>query len=160
LDHPFLQTKNKRALVVYGTCSGNAELVANAIRDGLCETELDVEIERSEAIKAEIVKDYHLIVMVASTWNVGKLNDNFVNFDKEFKTMDLKDKKVAVVGLGDSENYDIFCGAADILEASVEKAGATKLGESLRIDGPPHGRLGEYKDWGRNLALSFLAENA
>ncbi len=160
MNHPFQQTKNNNVVIIYGTCSGNAELVANAIGDGLSEAGFSIELKRSEEVKAEIVVEFPLVVLVASTWNVGKLNDNFVNFDKDFRTMDLSDKKVAVVGLGDSENYDLFCGAADILEASVKQTGAKQLGETLRIDGPPHGRLEEYKNWGRNLAYIFQLENA
>ncbi len=148
--------KMKEVLVVYGTCSGNAELVAQAIAEGLSDANLNVSVKRSELVKAEIVKDFRLIVLVCSTWNVGKLNDNYIQFDKDFREMNLKDHYVGIVGLGDSSNYDIFCGAADVMELSVERTSATQLGESLRVDGPPHGRLMEFKDWGNNIGNMYL----
>lgn len=147
---------NKKVLVVYGTCSGNAEAVAEAIKDGLCDEGLEVDLKKSELIKASICTDYGLLVLVSSTWDVGKLNINYIGFDREFKELDLKDKYVAIVGLGDSKNYDVFCGAADIMEESVKKTNATQLMHTLRIDGEVYSKLKEYRSWGNELAREFL----
>lgn len=167
LEHPFLRKKtqntelkvlNKNVIIVYGTCSGNAEIVSEAIRDGFCDLGLEVELKRSELIEAGIVKDFGLIVLVSSTWDVGKLNMNFVNFDKEFKQLDLSSHFAAVVGLGDSQNYDVFCGAADIMESSVKKSKANTLTETLRIDGEVYSRLNEFREWGKHLGSIFVSK--
>lgn len=167
LEHPFVklksnktepQVQNSKVIVVYGTCSGNAEIVAESIRDGLCDLGLEVEFKRSELIKAESVKEYGLIVLVSSTWDVGKLNMNFVGFDKELRTLDLSSHYAAVVGLGDSKNYDVFCGAADIMTKSVEQTKATLLADTLRIDGEVYSKLNDFRIWGKQLGEIFLSK--
>jgi flavodoxin len=165
LEHPFLKSKttqstvsNTNVLVVYGTCSGNAEVVSEAIRDGLCDAGLNVELKKAELTKAEISKEYGLIVLVSSTWDVGKLNLNFIGFDRDFKTLDLSNHYVAVVGLGDSKNYDVFCGAADIMEESVKKTKAETLVSTLRIDGEVYSKLDEFRGWGKHLGEEFLGK--
>jgi flavodoxin len=140
LEHPFLKSKstqsngsvsvNSNVLVVYGTCSGNAETS----------------------------KEYGLIVLVSSTWDVGKLNLNYIAFDRDFKELDLTNHYVAVVGLGDSKNYDVFCGAADIMEESVKKTKAMNLVSTLRIDGEVYSKLDEFRGWGKHLGETFLSK--
>lgn len=144
-----------RALVVYGTCSGNAELVAQAVQTGLVEGGLASELKRAELTPAESVLNYDLLVLVCSTWNVGQLQDHFIGFHKELSKLDLQGKPVVVVGLGDSKNYDIFCGAADILEETVGEINGKLLVPTLRIDGPPHADLDKYHLWGKDLAAKF-----
>jgi flavodoxin len=132
--------------------------VSEAIRDGFCDLGLEVELKRSELTKAEVVKEYGLVVLVSSTWDVGKLNMNFVQFDKEFKSLDLSSHYAAIVGLGDSKNYDVFCGAADIMAESVEKSKATILSKTLRIDGEVYSKLNEFRTWGKHLGEIFLSK--
>lgn len=153
-----MPTTNTNVLVVYGTTTGNSEVVSQAIRDGLCDVGLNVELKRAESTKAEISKDFGLIVLVSSTWDVGKLNLNFIGFDRDFKELDLTNHYVAVVGLGDSKNYDLFCVAADILEESVKKTNATTLVNTLRIDGEVYSKLKEYRGWGKHLGETFLGK--
>jgi flavodoxin len=93
-------------------------------------------------------------VFVSSTYNVGKLNDKFVTLVKKLlkdEKLSLKDKKIALVALGDSAHYDIFAGAADELEELVEKIEAEKIGSSLKIDGSPFKSVQKIKDWSRKL---------
>jgi MioC protein len=168
LEHPFLKSKstqsngsvsvNSNVLVVYGTCSGNAEVVSQAIRDGLIDAGLKVELKKAELTKAETSKEYGLIVLVSSTWDVGKLNLNYIAFDRDFKELDLTNHYVAVVGLGDSKNYDVFCGAADIMEESVKKTKAMNLVSTLRIDGEVYSKLDEFRGWGKHLGETFLSK--
>jgi flavodoxin len=150
-----LLKKTRKALIVYASHSGNAELVANAICDGLCEKDVISECIRAELTKIDQLQGLDLIVLVSSTYNVGQLNDNFVRLDSELnKTKEMfAGKRFAVVGLGDSEHYDIFCGAADILEATVKNIGGNQVIETLRLDGPPHNILRDLKKWGEDLAV-------
>lgn len=144
----------KKAIVVYATHSGNAELVAEAITDGLCSVKIDTECKRSELTKVEELNNFDLIVLVSSTWNVGQLNENMIRLNDELRKTKVE-KPFAIVGLGDSENYDIFCGAADILEETVQTTGGKLIEEVLRLDGPPHSNLTNLKEWGINLSKKF-----
>lgn len=143
----------KKAAVVYATHGGNAELVAEAISDGLNISQINVDCLRSELTKADDLLKYDCIVLVCSTYDVGHLNDKMIRLNLELATSDkFKGKEIEVVGLGDSTHYDIFNGAADILEGTVQAIGAVQKMETVRIDGQPHGVLLNYKKWGEDLA--------
>jgi len=143
----------KKAAVVYATHSGNAELIAEAISDGLNVSKIDVDCLRAELAKAEDLTKYDGIVLVCSTYDVGHLNDKMIRLNLELSISDkFKGKEIEVVGLGDSEHYDIFNGAADILEATVKGIEAIQKMETVRFDGYPHAKLKDFKKWGEDLA--------
>lgn len=147
-----------KVLIVYGTGSGNTQLVVDAIAEGLVESGLEVKALRGEQVlkkDAELREEllsYSLVLLACSTWNVGQLQDYYAPFVKELGKLQLPQHKFAVVGLGDSKNYDIFCGAADILQQTVEQVGGQLIAPTLRVDGPPHAKLVEFKQWGIDLA--------
>jgi flavodoxin I len=149
------ESQNKKAIIIYGTGSGNAELVAECVQAGMNEAGLKTDCQKGEVTDPKTIVDYDLIVLICATWDVGRLQPYFVPFYKEFCKLDLKDKPMAVVGLGDSKHYDIFCGAADLLEDAVKKVGAKQIVPTLRIDGPPHAKLEEYHKWGADLISMF-----
>lgn len=143
----------KKAVVVYATHGGNAELVAEAIADGLNSSKINVDCMRSELAKATDLLKFDCIVLVSSTYDVGHLNDKMIRLNSELASSDkFKDKEIEVVGLGDSAHYDIFNGAADILEETVKNIGAIQKVPTVRIDGQPHGILLKFKKWGEDLA--------
>ncbi|MFS8130955.1 MAG: flavodoxin family protein [Candidatus Dojkabacteria bacterium] len=145
----------KKVAVVYATTGGNAELVAEAVAEGLNESKLKVECMRAELTKAEDLKPYDCVVLVCSTYDVGKLNDKMIRLDSELNTMGekvFKGKHFEVIGLGDSEHYDIFNGAGWILRDTVKRIGAEQKLETVFFDGYPHGKLKELKQWGIDLA--------
>lgn len=153
LHTSFPTTQNKHAIVVYASISGNAELVAHAVYDGLCEAGIQTELVRSEQTHAADAVKYDLTVLVCSTWNVGYLNNNFFKFHSELQELTVPGKHFEIIGLGDSKHYDIFCAAADIIEKTVNKIGGIQKKETLRIDGYPHAQLTKLKDWGKELGV-------
>jgi flavodoxin I len=145
------ENKIENVLVVYGTTSGNSELVAEAVCDGICSTGVNSKTSKSELTEIVMLSEADLVILVCSTWNVGLLNDHFIKFHDDLKTSKMPGKRFAIVGLGDSKHYDIFCGAADILEQTVKDIGGVLATETVRIDGPPHRILKEMKEWGAKL---------
>ncbi len=150
-----LNDSSSSVAIVYGTGSGNAELVAEFVNEKLADRrEINsIYFTRAESAVMEKVLQANTIFLICSTWNVGKLQDYFIPFYKELLENKLPDKKIAVIGLGDSKNYDIFCGAADILEDAVKKVGATQIGETLRIDGLPHQQMDFVENWLNSFAI-------
>lgn len=145
----------KKAAVVYATTGGNAQLVAEAVVDGLNEAKVKVDCLRAELTKAEDLKKFDCIVLVCSTYDVGKLNDKMIRLDSEMNTLGGKvftDKHFEIIGLGDSEHYDIFNGAGWILRDTVKHIGGVQKLETMFFDGYPHGKLKELKKWGEDLA--------
>lgn len=157
LHTSFPTTQATDAIVIYASISGNAELVAKAVYEGLCEAGVPTDIVRSEqALAADAVK-HTLVVLICSTWNVGYLNNYFFKFHAELQELSVPGKHFEIIGLGDSKNYDIFCAAADILEKTVAKIGGIQKKETIRIDGAPHAQLTELKAWGKELGFLISA---
>lgn len=150
------QTASKSAIIVYGTGSGNTELVAEAIASGLIKHNFTVKTIKGELANVAELSQYDLVVLGCATWNVGKLQDYFAPFYSEFVKLQLTSKPMAIFALGDSKNYDIFCGAADWLEEAVAKVGGRQIMPTLRIDGPPHANLQDYAAWGETLAENYF----
>lgn len=160
MNNPFATSNNSTspsseqtsAVIIYATHSGNAELVAQAIWDGLNSSNIKAEYILAEKAQIDEVIKNKLIILVCSTYDVGLLNNKMIRINEDLKKLKLPNNIIEVVGLGDSTNYDIFCGAADILEETVKLTEAKKLMETVRLDGPPHNKLQDMKNWAVELA--------
>jgi len=141
--------KKYKILIVFATTSGNSELVAEAIADGIDQSGDSAECVRAEVTSPEKLNDYDASILISSTWNVGLLNDNMIKFHNQLCKMDLPKNLIDVVGLGDSKSYDIYNGAAEILEGTVKKIGAKQVMPTLKIDGEIYSKLEDYKNWGK-----------
>uniref|UniRef100_UPI0027BA3A6F flavodoxin domain-containing protein n=1 Tax=Desulfobulbus sp. TaxID=895 RepID=UPI0027BA3A6F len=72
-------------------------------------------------------------------------------FFEEMDKADLKDKKVAVFGCGDS-SYTHFCGAVDQLQEKVEAMGGKVVNDPLKIDGDPGDAASDVVSWAQEVA--------
>ncbi len=117
--------------IFYGSSSGNTESVANQIAAALGE----VEIFNVDGANKSDLEDCKNIILGASTWGVGDLQDDFDDFLSELGDADLAGKKVAIFGLGDQESYaDSFVdGMGAIYEAIADK-GCELVGKTS-VDG-------------------------
>ena len=75
-----------------------------------------------------------MLVLGSSTWGVGDLQDDWMAQLDGVKA-NFVGKKVAAFGLGDSVGFaDSFCVAADTLASTAKDAGATLVGDVLKLD--------------------------
>ena len=117
-----------KAHVIYGSTTGMTEAVASKIAAALGCTATNVSGADAAAFDAE------LLVLGSSTWGVGDLQDDWAAQLDAVKA-NFSGKKVAVFGLGDSQGFaDSFCVAADTIAAAAREAGATLVGEVLKLD--------------------------
>ena len=117
-----------KAHVIFGSTTGMTEAVANKIAEALGGTAVNVNAADAQAFDAE------LLVLGTSTWGVGDLQDDWAAQLDSVKA-NFAGKKVAVFGLGDSLGFaDTFCVAAETIAAAARDAGATLVGEVLKID--------------------------
>ena len=116
------------AKVIFGSTTGMTEAVAGKIAQALdCEA-VNVNAADSAAFDAD------LIVLGSSTWGVGDLQDDWMAKLDAVKGY-FAGKKVAVFGLGDSIGFaDSFCVAAETLATTAKDAGATLVGDVLKLD--------------------------
>lgn len=114
--------------VIYGSTTGMTEAVANKIADALGATAINVSAADTAAFDAE------LLVLGSSTWGVGDLQDDWAAKLDEVKGS-FASKKVAVFGLGDSVGFaDSYCVAAETIANAAKDAGATLVGDILKLD--------------------------
>jgi len=75
-----------------------------------------------------------LLILGSSTWGVGDLQDDWAAQLDAVKS-NFAGKKVAVFGLGDSQGFaDSFCVAAETIANAAKDAGATLVGDVLKLD--------------------------
>ena len=114
--------------VIFGSTTGMTEAVANKIAEALGTTAINIASADAAAFDAE------LLVLGSSTWGVGDLQDDWMAKLDDVKA-NFADKKVAVFGLGDSIGFaDSFCVATETIANAAKEAGATIVGELLKLD--------------------------
>ncbi|PID77664.1 MAG: flavodoxin [Deltaproteobacteria bacterium] len=146
-----------KALIVYGSTTGNTEAVAEQISGILEEKGIEVTLKNvTDATVDELGGDYDLTLLGSSTWGDDEIEfqEDFEPFFEELGNANLKDKKVAVFGCGDS-SYEFFCGAVDKLDEKLTDMGAKQVNEGLRIDGDPSEASSEIDGWAADVAASI-----
>ena len=128
-----------KALVVFGSTTGNTESVAEVVAETLVSEGVTVDVKNAADVSAQgLAEGYELVLFGCSTWGDDEieLQENFVPLYDELEKAGLKGRKVAVFGCGDS-SYTHFCGAVDAIAEKAEQLGATVVGALLKIDGDP-----------------------
>lgn len=116
----------KNTAVLYGSTTGNTEVVAKKIA-----TELDAAIFDVASQPVSEIPKYQNLVLGTSTLGIGDLQDDWDAFLPSFAKTDLKGKKVALFGLGDAGGYpDSFVDGMGILFESVKDKGCTIIGKT------------------------------
>ena len=132
-------------LILYGTLTGNTEIVAQQIQDLVQQAGKEITIKNvNDASDEDLKQVENLLLVASSTWDDGLPCADMVSFLEDYKLPDLSGKKLAIFGCGDS-NYQKFCGAVGILEEKFTQAGAKRAIDSLKIDGFIEGEDNQHK---------------
>ena len=142
----------KKATIIFGTTTGNTEIVANKLAECMDGYETQV-VYVTDAKDDALVQGADLVVYGCSTMGLGELQDDFVPYYENRMTPALlKGKDVAVFGLGDKENYeDYFCWAADLLSKKVRECRANLVCDPLKVDGEPDDNEAAVVAWAKAL---------
>ncbi|WP_027119797.1 flavodoxin FldA [[Mycoplasma] testudinis] len=104
--------------IVYGSNLGNTATVAKIIGKEL--NIADNHIINISETTPEALNEYDKLILGTSTWGVGDMQDDWLEFD--FKKLEIKDKTVALFGLGDSQIYAFtFCNGLGSLYKHLQK---------------------------------------
>lgn len=142
-------------LIVYGSTTGNTEMVADQVGDILKTSGAEVTVKNVTDVKVEDLDNgWDYVLLGASTWGDDEIEfqEDFEPFYEELDRANLKGKKVGLFGCGDS-SYEHYCGAVDLLEEKMEEMGAKIIAEPLRIDGDPD--TSEVKGWAEEIVKDF-----
>ena len=117
-----------RLTVVYGSQTGNARRVAEALAAKLEGDGLPVRLLRADAYPTRELKDERFLAIVISTQGDGDPPDDaraLVEFIDGKRAPQLPQLRFAVLGLGDS-SYPQFCAIGQRLDARLEALGAQR----------------------------------
>ena len=118
-----------KILVVYGTETGNAELVADDIQEQLA-ADFDVSCEDMASADPTTLSEDDRLILVCSTYGDGELPNSAQPFFSKLKDQcpDLNGVKFAAFGLGDSF-YETFNKGSAIIADALLELGASEVGE-------------------------------
>ena len=144
-------------LIVYGSSTGNTQYVAEEIEKNLAEQGMDVKNIEVGRAKAEGLCDgFDMVLLGCSTWGVNEieLQEDFVYLFDRLEEANVKGKKVAVFGCGESDRI-WFCGAVDAIEKKLKELDAHVV-NTLRIDGDPKEKKSVINDWANRVAANMI----
>ena len=126
-----------KILIVYETYSGGTKAAVEYAASELEKLNHEVEIIQAINAKPDDFSVHDFFLFATPSWlerdREGQPHVNFITFMEKFKEAAFKDKKIALMGLGD-EVYAHFCGGVDVLKKFFEERGGKILSEPLKLN--------------------------
>ncbi|MGB2078426.1 MAG: flavodoxin FldB [Vibrio sp.] len=111
----------------YGSSTCYTEMAAEKIRAIIGEDLLD--IHNIKDTKPSQMQDYDLLILGISTWDFGEIQEDWQAVWQELDGLSLKNKTIALFGLGDQEGYgEWFLDAMGLLHDELAQTGAQFIG--------------------------------
>jgi MioC protein len=124
-----------RILILVGTESGNAQMVADALKPVLIAAGHTVDVTDKAATVGDL-QAHDVFLVVGATHGTGEIPTNILPLAEtlERERPDLSGHRYGVIALGDRTYQDTFCGGGKKLDQVFASCGARKLGERLEVD--------------------------
>ena len=142
-----------RILILVGTESGNAQMVADALKPVLEDSGHAVDVTDKAATKADL-QAHDVLLVVCATHGSGDIPTNIQPLAEtlERDRPDLSSHRYGVVALGDMTYQDTFCGGGKKVDKAFELCGARRIGDRLEVDAssqplPDEEALGWVEGW-------------
>jgi flavodoxin len=151
--------------IIYASTSGHTEFVVDTLIAFLQEKGIKkIDKTKAERATVESLTQGDVLLLASSTWNTGntegQLNPHMHALLRErAKDIDLKGKKVALIGLGD-QRYFYTCKAAKHLEEFTFTHKGTLVVPTLKILNEPYGQEEDIKKWGELLVKALNKEGS
>lgn len=141
-------------LILVGTESGNAQMVADYLSDELSPLGHQFDIANETAAEDARLTDRSIVLICTATHGDGELPDNLIPLYESLTAdrPDLSHLHYGVIALGDQTYADTFCNAGRNMDALFNELGAQKVGDRLEIDActqplPDEDALEWAKEW-------------
>ena len=116
--------------LIYGSDTGNTELIAEDIKNLWDE----VEVTTVDDLSPDHW-DHDKFILGIPTWYDGELQSDWEDYFEEFQTIDFTNKTIAIFGLGDQLGYEEwFCDGIGILAEVILKNGGKVIGYTEKDD--------------------------
>lgn len=118
----------KKIGIFYGSDTGNTEKIAKILQKYIGCNYADVyDISKSNK---KIIESFNILMFGVPTWYYGEIQCDWENFIPILKNINLKQKKIALFGCGDQEDYsEYFCDAIGIIYNILKNKGAKIIGK-------------------------------
>jgi flavodoxin I len=122
----------KKTALFYWPVKGNVEICAKKIKDQFQDESIDMDTIKK--VGQYNLADYDLIIVGGSTvgadhWEKASKNNLWFDFFRKFDHEVMKDKPVAIFGLGDQILYpDHFVDGMKIIKDEIDECGAKLVG--------------------------------
>jgi MioC protein len=150
---PYVRREMASILILVGTESGNAQMVADALKPVLEESGHAVDVTDKAATQADL-KAHDVLLVVCATHGSGDIPTNILPLAAtlERDRPDLSGHRYGVIALGDMTYQDTFCGGGKKVDRVLELCGARKVGDRLEVDAsmqplPDEEALGWIEGW-------------
>jgi len=122
-------------LILVGTESGNAQMVADALQPVLAGAGHAVDVTDKAATAADLVA-HDVLLVVCATHGSGDIPTNILPLVEALHRdkPDLSGHRYGVIALGDMTYQDTFCGGGKKVDEALERCGARKVGDRLEVD--------------------------
>ncbi len=142
----------KNITIVYGSTTGSTQTAANLIKETLTDKGAVVQIHDVSKASVKDVTGADLILLGASTWGEGDIQDDFLGFYEAMNTSEFAGKNLAVFGCGDSAMFPhVFCEAVTLIENKGVECGSKVVSEGLKIDGMVSDNEDQIRSWANGL---------
>jgi len=127
---------DKKILILYGTETGNSELLAMDAEKLANDLEFDVTVNGMDEITLSDIQDNGNVLIVCSTWGDGEQPDNAIDLYES--VVDSEDASMsgvgfAVLALGDTA-FDLFCEAGIQWDNILQEKGGNRISERIDCD--------------------------
>ena len=127
---------DKKILILYGTETGNSELLAMDAEKLANDLEFDVTINGMDEITLSDIQDNGNVLIVCSTWGDGEQPDNAIDLYESVESSDdasMSGVGFAVLALGDTA-FDLFCEAGIQWDNILQEKGGNRISERIDCD--------------------------
>jgi MioC protein len=122
-------------LILVGTESGNAQMVADALKPVLETAGHVVDVNDKVASSADLLA-HDVLLIVCATHGSGDIPTNILPLSEilEQERPDLSGHRYGIIALGDMTYQDTFCGGGKKMDKLFELCGASRIGDRLEVD--------------------------
>jgi len=148
-----MSTAMASILILVGTESGNAQMVADALKPVLGTAGHAVDVTDKAGGLADL-QSHDVFLVVCATHGSGDIPTNMLPLAEtlERKRPNLSGRRYGVIALGDMTYQDTFCGGGKTLDKMFALCGAKRVGDRLEVDAssqplPDEEALGWIEHW-------------